>query len=105
VIENIDRMRKQCLWRGNTDKKSGGNLVAWETIQKPKKHGGLGIVNLKLQNDALLLKHLHKLYNQVDAPWVQLVWFKYYQEKVPHASRETGSFWWKDVMRLTIFTD
>jgi len=30
VIENFDRIRKQCLWRGNSDKKRGGNLVAWE---------------------------------------------------------------------------
>ena len=28
VIESIDRIRKQCLWRGNTDRKRGGNLVA-----------------------------------------------------------------------------
>jgi hypothetical protein len=28
VIENIDRIRKQCLWRGNSKKKKGGNLVA-----------------------------------------------------------------------------
>ena len=44
-------------------KKSGGNLVAWETVQKPKEKGGLGVINLKLQNDAPLLKHLHKFYN------------------------------------------
>jgi len=89
VIENIDRIQKQCLWKGNTEKRRGGNLVAWETVQKPKKQGGLGIVNIRLQNDALLLKHLHKFYNQADIPWVQLVWFKYYQDRVPHASRET----------------
>jgi len=28
------------------------------------------------------------------------VWFRYYQDKVPHTTREVGSFWWKDVMRL-----
>lgn len=28
VIDNIDRVRKQCLWRGNTEKKKVGNLVA-----------------------------------------------------------------------------
>jgi hypothetical protein len=33
-------------------------------------------------------------------PWVDLVWFKYYQNKVPHATRELGSFWWKDILRL-----
>lgn len=26
---------------------------------------------------------------------------KYYTDKVPHASREMGSFWWRDVMRLS----
>jgi len=42
------------MWRGNTEKKRGGNLVAWETVQKPKEKGGLGVINLKLQNDAPL---------------------------------------------------
>ena len=28
VIENIDRARKQCLWRGNNQANRGGNLVA-----------------------------------------------------------------------------
>jgi hypothetical protein len=100
VIENIDRARKQCLWRGNSEKKKGGNLVAWDIAQQPKEKGGLGVINLRLQNDALLLKHLHKFYNKVDVPWVQLVWFRYYSTKVPHAAREVGSFWWKDVLRL-----
>ena len=81
-------------------KEKGGNLVDWETVQQPKEKGGLGVINLKLQNDALLLKHLHKFYNQADIPWVKLIWFKYYEQKVPHASREVGSFWWKDILRL-----
>jgi hypothetical protein len=100
VIDNIDKMRKQCLRRGNSEKKKGENLVAWETVQKPKEKGGLGVINLRLQNDALLLKHLHKFYNRESLPWVDLVWFKYYQNKVPHATRELGSFWWKDILRL-----
>lgn len=64
--------------------------------------GGLGVINLKLQNDALLLKQLDKFYNRVDTPWVHLVWNKYYDSKVPHECRELGSFWWRDVMRLNI---
>jgi hypothetical protein len=63
VIDNIDRLRKQCLWRGNSENKKGGNLVAWDIVQKPKDKGGLGVINLRLQNDALLLKHHHKFYN------------------------------------------
>jgi hypothetical protein len=42
VIDNIDRARKQCLWRGNDTTKKGGNLAAWPIVMKPKNKGGLG---------------------------------------------------------------
>lgn len=100
-IENIDRARKQCLWRGSDEMAKGGNLVAWPNVMKPKEKGGLGIINLRLQNDALLLTQLHKFYNKEDVPWVNLVWSKYYTDRVPHCSREMRSFWWRDVMRLS----
>ena len=61
VIDNIDRARKQCLWRVKHVDKKGGHLAAWNMVQKPKKNkGGLGVINLRIQNDALLLKQLHK---------------------------------------------
>ena len=44
VIENIDRARKQFLWRGNFEK--GRNLVAWDIVQQPKEKGGLSVVNM-----------------------------------------------------------
>jgi len=47
-IENIDRARKQCLWRGNDDTARGGNLVAWPTVMQPKEKWGLGVINLRL---------------------------------------------------------
>ena len=68
VIENIDRARKQCLWIGNDERKKGGNLAAWPMVQNPKAKGGLGVINLRLQNDALLMKHLHKFYNKDNIP-------------------------------------
>jgi hypothetical protein len=102
VIDSVDRARKQCLWRGNDNEKKGGNLVAWETVQQPKDKGGLGVINLRLHNDALLMKHLSKFYNKENIPWVRLIWNRYYTNRVPHATRELGSFWWKDVLRLNI---
>jgi hypothetical protein len=38
-------------------------LVAWDTACKPKKQGGLGIIDIEKQNNALLMKHLDKFYN------------------------------------------
>lgn len=75
--------------------------MAWPVVMQPKEKGGLGVLNLSLQNNALLLKNLDKFYNRKDIPWVQLIWWKYYQDRVPHASREVGSFWWKDTLRLS----
>jgi hypothetical protein len=67
----------------------------------PKEKGGLGVVNLRIQNQCLLLKHFHKFYNRLDILWVQLIWSKYYgSRQVPHMTSMRGSFWWKDVNKL-----
>src|SRR6266540_4000229 len=102
VTNYVDRIMKQCLWRRADINKKGGNLASWDKVCKPINKGGLGVINLTLQNDALLLKHLDKFYNKKDLPWVSLIWNKYYKNKVPHATREVGSFWGKDVLRLNV---
>lgn len=38
-----------------------------------KKDGGLGVLDIGKQNEALLLKNLHKFFNRLDIPWVNLV--------------------------------
>jgi hypothetical protein len=57
-------------------------------------------VDLQRKNEALLLKHLHKFYNKEDTPWVKLVW-NHYEQEVPHAAKPCGSFWWRDIVRLS----
>ena len=64
-------------------KKKEYNLAAWNLVMKPKDRGGLGVINLTLQNEALLLKQLDKFYKKKDVQWVKLIWNKYYQEGVP----------------------
>ena len=70
-------------------------MVCW-----PKKSGGLGVLNLRVQNDAMLLKLLQKFYNKFDAPWVHLIWDTYYASTVPHAAAPCGSFWWRQLTKL-----
>jgi hypothetical protein len=60
----------------------------------------LGVINLSIKNDALLLKQLDKFYRKENIQWVALIWQKYYSNTVPHLAREKGSFWWKDILRL-----
>jgi hypothetical protein len=101
AIKIIDRGRRHCLWAKREDwEKQAQSLVAWETVCKPKSKGGLGIRNLEIQNDALLLKYMDKFMNKGDIPWVDLMWHTHYQGKVPHASPKVGSFWWKDICSL-----
>ena len=76
-------------------------LVAWKKCAKPKRKGGLGIINLRSQNKALLLKHLDKFYNKKEIPWVKLIWNAHYPNgQVPHATTDRGSFWWRDILKL-----
>jgi hypothetical protein len=103
VTEIIDKHRRNCLWRGKELSQKGYNLVAWDLVRKPKDKGGLRVINLSVQNDALLLKHLDKFYRKENVQWVKLIWDKYYENSVPHLAREKGSFWWKDILSLNVF--
>jgi hypothetical protein len=76
-------------------------LVTLKKNCRPKEKGGLGVINLRSQNNALLLKHLDKFYNKKDISWVNLIWETYYSNgEVPHAAPEKSSFWWKDLLKL-----
>lgn len=101
VIKQIDAFRKHCLWRGADVQDRKPAKAAWELTCLPKNEGGLGVLNLQTQNDALMLKNLHKFFNRVDIPWVHLVWERHYNDgTLPSSSRLKGSFWWKDNLKL-----
>lgn len=69
-------------------------------VCKTKDEGGLGIINLELQNQALLMKNLDKFYNGREIPWVNLIWEKYYRnDKIPGTVKK-GSFWWRDILKM-----
>jgi len=51
-------------------------------------------------NEALLLKYLHKFFNQEDISWVHLIWEKYYGNGTLPSCHKKGSFWWTDVLKL-----
>lgn len=78
VIEIIDKHRKNCLWRGCDNNRKGYNLAAWTSVMKPKDKGGLGVINLRLQNEGLLIKQLDKFFRKENVQWVKLILEKYY---------------------------
>jgi hypothetical protein len=96
IIQICNRAQRHCLWAKEEESTSVNALAAWSLVCRPKKHGGLGVRNLELQNKALLLKQLHKFYSKDSTPWVSLVW-SLYGDGVPHAMTKRGSFWWKNI--------
>jgi hypothetical protein len=95
----VDKYRRHYLWKGGDRQSKKPPLTAWKMVTKSKK-GGLGVINLKMQNKVLLLKKLHKFFNKADLPWVQLLWNQYYSNgKVPELARK-GGFWWRSIVKM-----
>jgi hypothetical protein len=101
-MKQIDKYGKHYLWGGGDINRKGTCPAAWESVNKSKNEGGLGIINLKTQNSALLINHLDRFYNHADILWVKLTCTKLYANNhIPHATSPIGSFWWKDLLKLT----
>jgi hypothetical protein len=97
IINQIEKYRRHCLWAGGDVNARKPPLAAWKLVTRPKMKGGLGIIRLRLQNDALLMKNLH---TKADPPWVQLICSKYYSNcKLPSVVMK-GSCWWRSMLRL-----
>jgi hypothetical protein len=69
-------------------------MIREELVCRPKEQGGLGVLNLRVQNQALLITNIYKLYNHHDIPWVNLIWQAYYNDiGSPHGCQNKDSFW------------
>jgi hypothetical protein len=101
IHEYVDRARRQCMWKKSEANARSKPMVAWKKCTRPKRKESLGIVNLRSQNAALLIKHLDNFYNKKNIPWVNPSWNTYYANgEIPHATTDRGSFWWKDLLKL-----
>jgi len=68
VIKQIDKYRKNCLWRGAAENVRKMAKAAWPMVCLPKDEGGLNVLNIQTQNEALLLEHLDKFFKKRDLP-------------------------------------
>jgi hypothetical protein len=98
-LDHVDGAARNFLWYGKDINKSGKCLVKWDNVCLSKKSGGLGLIKLRDQNKALMMKNLYKFYNRADIPWVNLVWRAHYGNgELPDENHLKGSFWWKDCL-------
>ncbi|WVZ66203.1 hypothetical protein U9M48_015460, partial [Paspalum notatum var. saurae] len=83
----------------NDQHKKKYRLAKWETLCHSKDQGGLGILDIDLQNRSLLSKWLFKLCNE-DGIWQQLLRNKYLKNKtLSQVERKPGdSHFWSSLM-------
>ena len=70
AARKIDKLRRSFLWKGDTEANGGHCLVQWAKTLRPKKFGGLGILDLDLFGRALRLRWLWFQWTAPERPWV-----------------------------------
>lgn len=76
VLKKLDKLRRDFLWHGCKEIK-GYNLVKWEITLKSKDKGGMGIRDLRKQNNSLLMKWLWRYNEEGQALWKDVIRSKY----------------------------
>ncbi|WVZ51089.1 hypothetical protein U9M48_002268, partial [Paspalum notatum var. saurae] len=79
VLKKLEYFRSRFFWQNDQHKKKY-HLIKWDQIRQPKEQGGLGIIDLEVQNKCLLSKWLFKLANE-DGMWQGLIRNKYLKSK------------------------
>lgn len=91
IIKHIDKMRWSFLWKGGGTCKGINCLINWKTICGLKSNGGLGVIDLTCQNDALLLKWIWRLENNQDGIWASTITRLYGVSEATHIEHASDS--------------
>ena len=65
VLKKIDYFRSRFFGQNDQEKRKY-RLVKWSIVCQPTEQGGLGVIDLRVQNQCLLTKWLVKLCNEDD---------------------------------------
>lgn len=76
VAKEIDRIQSSFLW-GDSEHNRKLHLVSWSKVCMSMKQGGLGIKNIRLANESLLLKWWWRYGQEDDALWKLVICEKY----------------------------
>ncbi|WVZ81051.1 LOW QUALITY PROTEIN: hypothetical protein U9M48_028478 [Paspalum notatum var. saurae] len=100
ILKKLDFYRSTFFWQGDNHKKKY-RLSKWDILCLTKDQGGLGILNLEIQNKCLLSKWLFKLLNE-DGLWQQLLRKKYIKDKtIGEVQWKSGdSQFWLGLMKV-----
>jgi len=104
VTDQLDRINRDFFWKASPASR-GMPLVAWDTICRPKKFGGLGLRKTAPVNTAFLAKLVWKFLTRADNYWVQQMRAKYGtpDQFFTSRSKPTDSWAWKCLLRVRPF--
>jgi hypothetical protein len=95
--------RSRFIWEGAGVKRKY-HLLNWPAVCKPKECGGLGIINSKKMNVALMLKWIWRLYHEEDAIWARLLRAKYPSATDIFAGNSSGGLtFWRSLHKIKHF--
>ncbi|KAJ3688916.1 hypothetical protein LUZ61_018080 [Rhynchospora tenuis] len=106
VIKAIDRIRRNFIWSSSTNQGRGMHLLSWDRVCLPKSFGGFGLLDLKLQNIALLLRWWWRLSNNPNSLWsasARRLYAKRDPSVPPILWNTAGSFFWRDLFSIRLF--
>lgn len=77
-------------------------MVCWQDICKPKDQGGLGVMNTKQMNIALMLKWVWRILTEEDSKllWLQLLKAKYPVSDLFGSTPAGGSQFWHSIHKI-----
>ncbi|CAL1375754.1 unnamed protein product [Linum trigynum] len=76
VLDKLDRLLREFIWSG-TGEVNKLHLVAWDRCKLPRSLGGLGIPDLRVRNQALLLKWCWRFAVERTSWWRELIKLKF----------------------------
>lgn len=101
VIKRIDSIRRSFIWGRNTNGKNVISLINWGAVCTPREYGGLGIIDLDLQNISLLLRWWWRPNSQPSALWTEtVIRIRVMVSQGRNRWIMGGSFFWKSLLRL-----
>ncbi|XP_061342057.1 uncharacterized protein LOC133288347 [Gastrolobium bilobum] len=107
VCQEIEKLQRNFIW-GDSYAKRKAHYVAWEQLYEPKECGGLGIINLRVQNEAFMQKRAWMLINKLNSLWSRDLLGKYGRKHDPRrglAVKNGDSSLWKSICAAHVKLD
>lgn len=95
VHNKMDSIRARFFWEG-LEKKRKYHMIKWEALCRPKEFGGLGFIDTRKMNIALLCKWIYRLESGKEDPCCVLLRNKYMKDGggfFQSKAEESSQFW------------